>query len=939
MILEAWTWGDKAIAMLPSSYDPSEAARIYAKTAFLKNFYMYDFLTDPDEKLKYAKESKGYFEKAVSLSEADAHIELLTVSLIPETWGTLDYRITVYSKALEFAKQTRDNFLIGSAFDLLAYLYGWKSVEIEDVQEGKAALDRVLKCAEDARHFFSRISYVSPRGGFLWSEEPYAEYYQNLARFETNVAKKRDYFKKAVEHGLEQLKIVEKTEYPSATSLAHHALSKVLTLLATLEEDTDEKKRLLEMSLVHRNEDIVIFRQIRPFANSIGVMYIYLGDIKAELSKIETDPKKKEETLREAVFHKEYGLPFCMKIAMLEERGGDTNYYTALGLWQKTYGETLNQLYAITNNSEDQRKAIQVFGEAANSFLKKDLSLSAAECHWKIANCYHNLNDNLKAADSFSLASQFYKKAAEKMPEFKNFFEDNWLYMDAWSQIEGAQHHHLKQEYGSAKECYKKAADLHGSSKRWGYLASNYLAWANIEDAEDLSRLEEGERAINSFKEAAHLFSQSKVSLEDQVGRIEEPEEKQMCEDLIQAAEIRHEYCTARILLEEAKALDRRGQHSLSSDKYGKAAEAFEKQARMCESERDKMELGLIATLSHAWQKMTLAKTDKSPSLFLEASRLFERAKEDEPNEKMKVLALGHSHFCKAMEAGMRFLETMDESRHTSAIKQLGSALDYYAEAGFQNASQYAKATGLLFDAYFYSDKAKREKDPKKKARLYLVAETVLEKSIVIYKKIDHLEKAQQVSRLLEDIREEREIAMSLTQVFYNPLIASTSTLPTPKPSFEKAAGSDGFEHADVQVHLAAPLEMLVGDEFDLRLDLFNSTDHPSMLVRVEGMLPPNIRLTELDPKCSIEGESLDMKGRRLDPLRVESIRLRAQATTAGVIALSPKVVFVDELGNFRTRSSEPPILEAKAKTSFQAKKDTGFTQWLRGSSSNDKNS
>jgi hypothetical protein len=50
-------------------------------------------------------------------------------------------------------------------------------------------------------------------------------------------------------------------------------------------------------------------------------------------------------------------------------------------------------------------------------------------------------------------------------------------------------------------------------------------------------------------------------------------------------------------------------------------------------------------------------------------------------------------------------------------------ASKYYVKAGFQGASECAKATGLLFEAYVHMDAAKGEKDPEKKSKLYAMAE------------------------------------------------------------------------------------------------------------------------------------------------------------------------------------------------------------------------
>ena len=188
-----------------------------------------------------------------------------------------------------------------------------------------------------------------------------------------------------------------------------------------------------------------------------------------------------------------------------------------LGVSSITYGELLNRLYGLTNSNEHQRKAIKAFEEAAESYQKLNLLSRIAECCWKTARGYDALGEHLNAAKNFNLASNNYKNAAEKIPQLKSFYQDHALYMQAWSEIEKARHHHDRQEYGSAKEHFEKAAELHRFLKQWGYLEPNYCAWAQVEKAEELSRREQSEEAIKAFEQAASLFSETKKSLQTQL--------------------------------------------------------------------------------------------------------------------------------------------------------------------------------------------------------------------------------------------------------------------------------------------------------------------------------------------------------------------------------------------------------------------------------------
>ncbi|NIM45286.1 MAG: hypothetical protein GTO54_06595, partial [Nitrososphaeria archaeon] len=109
-----------------------------------------------------------------------------------------------------------------------------------------------------------------------------------------------------------------------------------------------------------------------------------------------------------------------------------------------------------------------------------------AESYWKIARKHDVLGEYLEAVDNFRHASENYAKAADKVPKLKDFYQNHATYMRAWSEIERARLHHKEKKYGMAKERYEKAAELHKATERWSYLSSNYLAWARLEEAEDL---------------------------------------------------------------------------------------------------------------------------------------------------------------------------------------------------------------------------------------------------------------------------------------------------------------------------------------------------------------------------------------------------------------------------------------------------------------------
>jgi len=923
IIREAMVCGERAITLLSNAGDPQELAKAYVETAIYLGIFGFNFILDPEEKAGYYEKAFDFWRKANELSEEAALLALLVIGDQPE-WS-IDDTLVHYGRALSWAEKTRDRFLIGSSLDWLAYASIWKGSETDDPDKRGEFYQRALQYAEDAKQRFSSISHASPRGGSEWIGAPHADYYWELALWETDLKKRRDLLEKAVTYGTAAIELAESTGYPDIIMLENHVLSKALVSLAQTETNIEEKRRLLEKALPHRNKAVEISEQLGRYAYwNRGVMWNYLADLKAELSRVEKDPENRKNVLEEAISSKERSLQLCIKTRSIWEKRGDLLNFVVLGRYQYSYGELLNRFYSLSNSHEHQKKAVKAFEEAAESFQKLSQVSRVAECHWKVAGGYDALSEHLRAAEHFTLASNNYASAAEKIPQLKNLYQEHDLYMQAWSEIERGRHHHARQEYGLAKEHYEKAASMHKSLKQWSYLVPNYSAWVQVENAEDLSRRESSEEALKAFEEATKLFAETKKTLEAKLGQIENLDEKTMATNLSKASDLRREYCLGRMALEEAKILDKKGDHFSSSEKYGSAAETFQRITESLELEQDRKEFKLITALSRAWQKMTLAEAEESPQLYMEASQLFEEAKELSPSEKARMLASGHSRFCKALEAGTKFADTGDMAQHAVAEQHLESAAKYYVRAGFQNVSEYAKATEQLFDAYVYMGNAKKESDPEKKAKFYTMAERVLQSSAGSFMKAEHPEKREQALRLLDKVKEERELALSLSEVLHAPTIVSATTaFSTPTPTHESAVGLERFEHADIQANMITrQKELKVGESLNLEIELVNAGKGPALLIKLTEVIPEGFDLTEKPENYRVEDSYLNMKGKRLDPLKTEEVRLVLRPKAQGVFFLKPTILYLDENGKYKSHEPEPITITVK---------ELGIKGWIKG--------
>ena len=932
-----WDWGknkrrlekaikhsQNAISTLSKVGDERELALAYA-TAGMHSMFAGQGQLGEEKRAEFIQTALSYTEKALELSKKTGDEYLIAWSNCLAAWtqlsltGNLELSSRHAEESLQQAKKTKDSCLIGWARAAQAHAIGWimGSVE-EDPDKKRDGWETVMQYGEDAvRHLLIVCRYD-------WLPTAYQTYSEShyflASEVETDPKERRNLLERAIEVGQEGLEYAEQSGVPDIAAV-HHSLSKALYSLSKMETRSTEKRRLLEEASEHREKSIDITEQKESFFYwNLGVMQNYAALIKAELSAIEKDKEKKRSLLQEAVSHMERCIKLCTKWTAINPLA---IHFAVLGWYYDWFGGILTQLHLLTREEETLRKAIKVYQDTAETYRKADLSTRTAEADWHTARLYDQLREHTEAEHYFQSASENYRLAAEKLPQLKQFYTDHALYMQAWSEIEKAKHHHAKSRYGQAKEHYEKAAEFHESTERWSYLSPNYLAWTKLEEAENLSREEKGEEATGAFKEAAELFCKAKTSIKTELKKIHDIDEKKMATELIEASDLRHQYCRGRVALEEAKILDKQGDHIESAEKYESATEAFEKIAE-AESEPARKELQPIIYLCQAWQKMMTAEAKAWPTMYRQAAELFEQAKEHTLDQRTSLFALANSSFCKALEAGTNFELTRDMAMYLTAKSNMEAAESYYLKAGFKTASEYAKATNTLFEAYMYVHKAETETDPRERSQYYRMAEKLLQASVGSYVKAKHPEKSGEVQRLLESIKEKRQLAVSLTEVLHAPTIASTTTaFSTPTPTHEHAVGLERFEHADIQATLLLRVkETNVGEEVGYRMELVNAGKAPAVLIKVDEITPESFEIREAPEICAVEDSYLDLKGRRLNPLKTIDIKLTVRPQSKGIFFIRPRVLYIDEAGKYKSHEPEPVSITVK---------ELGISGWIKG--------
>jgi hypothetical protein len=350
----------------------------------------------------------------------------------------------------------------------------------------------------------------------------------------------------------------------------------------------------------------------------------------------------------------------------------------------------------------------------------------------------------------------------------------------------------------------------------------------------------------------------------------------------------------------------------------------FKKILEQVESEQDKKECRLILTLVNAWKAMAHAEAESSPERYAEAAALFEEAKDISLGERGKLLALGHSRFCKALEVGVRFSDTGDLALHTLVNQNLESAANYYTKAGLTSASEYAKASKLMFEGYVHLTKANMETDHTRKTKLYAMAEKLLEASADSLEKAGQPGKIDQVRNLLRRTREEKELAVSLTELLQAPdVLSSTIAFSTPTPTFEKAVGVERFEGANLQASCTpSKWDLRVGEELELEFEITNAGRATAELTKLDGVVPEGFEVLKKPERCRLEDSSLIVKGRKVPPVDTANLTVIIKATEKGSFRLKPVVIYTDETGTSRSSATEELPLTVR---------ELGISGWLKG--------
>ncbi len=792
-----------------------------------------------------------------------------------------------YEAGKKLAIEVGDSLLLGRLQWWNSHAVYWLAGTEGDLLKRRNLLAKSLACATDA---IRNLKIPFQTTELTAAHAKVADCYVELANLNSAHDEKKNLLRKAIEFASSGMKYESDTW---AWTLAASALSRALKLLSTIEEPHQRVQLLEEALQISKKTVEAVDRLFPSFWNTVITRH-NLALTRFELAKAEEEPARKNELLSQAADD----LDSCLARGLK----WDTNpgFVYRLAQYGETYGDVLYALFKQTKYHQVAGQAIKAYETSADRFENSKHFAASAPLRWKTSNVHDNLGEFYAASREFTKAAEDYKKGASEVPGSASIFEDLSGYMETWSNIEIARHHHIEGEYSLASKKYSTASSLLSGTRSWQHLALLFSARSLLESAEGLSREEKHTQAINEFQSAARRFHEATLELEKAPPSSTDGFE---VNDWTDITSHRESYCLGRVELEEARAADKRGEKGQSARKFRVTSEIFRALAVKEGNPHDRGELQAMAEFCDAWGLMKDAEAKTSPQLYLDAAETFLKLGSSRTSEPIKRLALANGSVCKALAAGARFRQSRDLQFYTEIKKQLEAAADHYADAGFKKTALWTRASQRLFDALIFISNAESEPLPGKKTELYHVAEKHLELAAKLYGEAGFVTRKKELLEQAEQVREEKNVLLApmeaLSQI---PTATGTSLSLIPRGRAEPR-GFERFEEATVAGEVLIPYgEAPLGSSFTLELDIANVGKTAATLVKLEGTIPDGFQMEGTG--ISLGEESvLDLKGRRLEHLKTYQVKIPVKASRTGTFEFGPRLSYVDDQGNYRSYS------------------------------------
>jgi len=439
------------------------------------------------------------------------------------------------------------------------------------------------------------------------------------------------------------------------------------------------------------------------------------------------------------------------------------------------------EISIITGENDTLLQAEEVYKNIIKDSLNSGYYSYAAAAYEYLARIEDRLGNYRISADQYGQVQECYSKSVigVQYKLLKERIKEKISYANAWNLIELAKLYHKQENHLHAKKNYANACQILKELPSNSYEASYYYVWTFLEEAEHLSKQEKHDDAIEQFELSSEHFNNSLNVLEEALKQSKDKLENERIKKLKNVAKVRINYCSARVYVEKARLLGKRGDHLVAAEKFSSAASQFKDICTKFKLERERRELEAIYHLCRAWENMELAENNEDSNKFAEAAHLFKKASNFFSNNKLKILSSGNSAFCQALELGCKFDETIDteiKSELYPKIKvMLRKASSSYRKGGFENGADWALATSTYFDAAWHLIRADEEMNLEEKKKLLKIGAEIFKSAAELFGKSGYKKKEKEILERLEMVKKEEKIIVSALNTISEPSITKST--------------------------------------------------------------------------------------------------------------------------------------------------------------------
>jgi tetratricopeptide (TPR) repeat protein len=570
-----------------------------------------------------------------------------------------------------------------------------------------------------------------------------------------------------MDFGKSEVPMVSDPNYKLYNFLKNVELCTVYAVLGDLSKDQNEKSKYIKEAS-ELLENLSDFSKQRIIGNQAYFLYFFftaiIGVILANNSK-EIAEKKRYYEMTIELLESAINTPF------------NFHRYDNLFLLGKTY----HDLGKLLNDEELLKKSFTAYMNAIEFCKLRGFYGLVGFGYVHLAQLEDRLGNFLSASDNYQKAISSFNQALLIFTETTSgkTFEKTNEYLTAWKLIEIAKSYHANEDHTNARINFEQASSILQKIREYRFEAPFYIAWGQLEQAEEISKQNKHEEAAEAYNKSKDLFKDAIETFNSYLKKEISLEDKQRISNLINVAEIQERYCTARHQIETARLESLKGNHLGSAELYNKASSLFENLCQIYRIKREKDELMSVCYLCKAWENLERGEINQNALLYATASDLFLKASQITNEDRTKKLSLGNSLYCCALESGILFDNSVDLEEKMKNYKKIKMYLrdssKNYQMGGFEQDAKWVLATSTFFDGIWHLIRSDNEMDFSKKNQYLTLAVEYLKSALNLFEEVGSLQKKENILKYLEMITTEKAILTSALDVIEKPAISESS--------------------------------------------------------------------------------------------------------------------------------------------------------------------